>query len=319
MSNVIVDFITANAKALEQLVDLAAYLAILMLIPLLEALRTRIYHLLTLSRPINCIMVIFGVVTGALISVNNAYLYADKILLAGIVAALITAGGNAIDDYFDRKIDRMNKPERPIPSGKLKPELALVYAFFLFILGIAISFELPKSCMLLAAVNSIILVFYPKIKNINGIAGNIIISYLTASVFIFGALLGQNVFSGWLIAIITFFAVFAREVIKDIEDIRGDMRIGRKTIPITFGKGFAAKVAAIMLILAMLLSPTLFVSDILLSLGIFLLLPSYTMFVYAIYNFANAERAQKLIKAGMLLSILAFFVSSKNFWLLINA
>ncbi len=322
MSNVIADFIIANAKALQQLIDLTAYLVILMLIPLLEALRTRVYHLLTLSRPINCIMVIFGVITAAFISVDQVYMYADKILLAAIVAALITAGGNTIDDYFDRKIDQINKPNRPLPSGKIKPELALVYAFLLFLFGIFLSFELPKSCMLLAAVNSIILVFYPKIKNISGIVGNIIISYLTASVFIFGALLGQNIHAGALMALITFFAVFAREIVKDIEDLQGDRCMGRKTIPIIFGKDFAAKIAAITLILAMLLSPTLFFSDNLVSSGFLLLLPSFAMFVYAIYlsfTLTNIRKAQKFIKAGMLLSILAFFMSSKNFWLLINA
>ena len=52
-----------------------------------------------------------------------------------LIILTITGAGNVINDYYDREIDAINQPSRPIPSGKISPGHARIYAVFLFLAG----------------------------------------------------------------------------------------------------------------------------------------------------------------------------------------
>lgn len=194
----------------------------------------RLAGFFTIIRPAN------SVVAG--LATIVAYLIATGTLVPGIillmaVVTLITAAGNVINDYYDAEIDAINRPERPIPSGTVSRNAALLYAGVLFVLGIIISVFTPLLCLVIAVLNSALLVAYAARLKSTPFFGNAAVSYLSSSIFLFG-----GAFDGWSgfvhmlpVAAITFLAMLARELLKDAEDIEGDRAGGADTLAIRIG------------------------------------------------------------------------------------
>ena len=110
---------------------------------------------LRLCRPLNCLMSGIAVVIAALISVSFGITsFWLPVLLATIVAILLTATGNILNDYTDREIDKISHPDRPIPSGKIKPTSALKLAVSLIIISLILSWFINIACFLIA-INSV--------------------------------------------------------------------------------------------------------------------------------------------------------------------
>jgi len=241
------------------------------------------------------------------------------ILTAAAVATLVTAGGNSINDYYDRDIDAINKPKRPIPSKRIKSNIALWYSLSLLGLGIFMALFLNPFAFLLAAVNSILLVLYASSLKKTGFLGNITISYLTGSVFLFGGAVINTVTSWWIglvLAVFAFLLTAGREIVKDIEDVKGDKTAGARTLPIVIGELKSAIVAMAFLLIVILLSPLPFFLGIfhwvyLLVIGIadiILLYSSYLLLAKP--GKKSAARVQKLIKYSILIALLAFLSGS---------
>ncbi|MBI2583273.1 MAG: UbiA family prenyltransferase, partial [Candidatus Aenigmarchaeota archaeon] len=90
-----------------------------------------------ITRPNVCALTVLGIIIGALV-VGILGFYAELVyaVLAGL---LLCAGGNVINDFFDAEIDRVNRPERPIPSGHITPNSALYYYLVLSVIGLALA------------------------------------------------------------------------------------------------------------------------------------------------------------------------------------
>ena len=93
-------------------------------------------------RPVNCIMSAFAVYIAAIIS--GAIFFGTyptiEFTYALLTTFLVCAGGMVVNDIFDIEADKINKPKRPLPSGKIKVRTAKTYAAILFIIGVAISY-----------------------------------------------------------------------------------------------------------------------------------------------------------------------------------
>ena len=90
---------------------------------------------LEILRPFNAIMGVIAVLLVAIISGDfNIY-----VPVACVIVFIFTGAGNAINDYVDHKIDAINKPERPIPSGRISLNAAAIYATSLFIIATIMS------------------------------------------------------------------------------------------------------------------------------------------------------------------------------------
>lgn len=201
-------------------------------------------------RPVNAVVAGLAGIVGFLMATGTL---SPGVAWVFLVVFLVTAGGNAINDYCDVEIDRINRPGRPIPSGAVDRDSVLSYSTVLFLAGLAISFVMNPLCVAIAAFNTLLLVWYAvSLKRTPG-AGNIAISYLTASIFVFGAAYaGTGAAVRVLpIALVTFFAMLARELWKDAEDVSGDAAGGASTLPVRMGVypvirlGFAFLVIAI--------------------------------------------------------------------------
>jgi len=189
---------------------------------------------LNITRPANAVMA--GVATVVAYFIATGTLVPATILLL-VVVMFITAAGNVINDYFDAEIDAVNRADRPIPSGQVSRNAALWYAVFLFAAGIAISLFTNPLCAEIALFNAFLLALYAARFKSMPVVGNVVVAYLAGSMFLFGgAFAGMSGLVHLLpLAVMTFLAMMARELLKDAEDVDGDKAGGASTLPIRIG------------------------------------------------------------------------------------
>src|SRR2546427_12173286 len=143
---------------------------------------------LLLSRPGNTGMSGAGVAVAALAAAGPTGFFARLLAVgfAAVAAALFTAGGNALNDYFDRATDRVNHPDRPIPRGDVSPEQALRFASLAFALSLAAAVYAGPLAVGIVALNFVAMVSYERGFKARGASGNFLIAYLVGSLFAFG-------------------------------------------------------------------------------------------------------------------------------------
>lgn len=190
--------------------------------------------LFRITRPHNSVVAGFAALIGYLIATGTLTLPS---LLLAVIVACITAGGNVINDLYDVEIDRVNRPERPIPSGQVSLSGARLYAGMLFIVGISLAALTTTLCLAIAVINTGMLVAYAVLLKRTPLVGNVAVAYLAASIFLFGGAFAgvEGLFQNLPLAGITFLATVAREVLKDAEDVSGDAAGGAVTLPMIVG------------------------------------------------------------------------------------
>jgi len=211
-----------------------------------------------ITRPHNVAIAAVAVTAGALTG-SATILHPSQIFWAAVAAALITAGGNTLNDVADLAVDAVNKPNRPLPSGRLDPKAALVLAIVLFAAGLAATLPLPPACRLIAAASVGLIVFYDLWASGSTLIGNLVVSLLTGTAFLFGSLAAGTGAWGLIPGVFAFFFDLGREVVKDLEDCEADRTGGLTTLPITAGEGVARRtaIAALLILLALLPVPSL--------------------------------------------------------------
>ncbi len=275
----------------------------------------KIRVLLELLRVRNGVMGFLGVLTSAALIYPENFL-SNQVILAGVVVFIIMGAGNMINDYFDFEIDKINKPDRPIPSRKITRNDTLMLSLALFFLGIALSKNINSYCFGLAVLNSLFLIVYGKYSKKLLLISNFGVSYLVASLFIFGALapfgLNMDLWQKEILFVLTasaFFMTLSREIIKDIEDVEGDQEKYAVTLATKFGKNLAKKVAVVFTLLAIFVS----------CLPFFLSLPNFHLLGYGFFVgiadiiflislTMHPSLAQRLMVFGMISGLGAFFV-----------
>ena len=190
--------------------------------------------LVAITRPVNSLVAGLAALLGYVVATGTLDPFA--LILLPIVA-FITAAGNAWNDLCDIGIDRINRPDRPLPSGKVTPEAAGVLAAALFAAGLVLTIPTGLPCAVIAVANSLVLILYARSLKRTMLWGNVAVSYLSASIYPFGgALAGIGAMERTLpLAGITFLAMLSRELLKDAEDVAGDSAGGARTLAITIG------------------------------------------------------------------------------------
>ncbi|MBW9223106.1 UbiA family prenyltransferase [Methanothermococcus sp. SCGC AD-155-E23] len=206
-----------------------------------------------LIRVKNCLIASLGAAIAGLIASNFNIHMLDRILLASLVVFLICGFGNVINDIYDVDIDRINKPHRPLPSGRVSLKGAKVLAWILAISGLLLSL-FNWICFVIALLNTFILYLYARLFKRDKRIGNLLVAYLTGSVFLFGGASVGNILITFILFLCALLTTWAREVVKDFEDMEGDRERGVISLPIKYGKR-ALYLALGLLILAVILSP----------------------------------------------------------------
>jgi geranylgeranylglycerol-phosphate geranylgeranyltransferase len=269
----------------------------------------------SLTRPVNSLVAGLAAILAYLIDTGTVV---PQTLFLFAIVALITAAGNVINDFFDVKIDAINRPDRPIPSGAVSRAAARGFAVTLFLAGILVSFFTNPLCIGIAVVNSLILIAYAGKLKRTPLLGNITVAYLSASIFLFGGAL--NGWNGLVhiipIAAITFFAMLSRELVKDAEDVEGDKAGNADTVPIRIGIKKTSRLALISTVLAVAASfipyfwwGTWYLAGIIIvdSLILFAALRGLKCATPACIK---ASMASSLLKAGMFTSLVVFTLSA---------
>jgi len=207
-----------------------------------------------LIRPLNCIMMGFAVIVGA--SLVSALNLTTNLLLGFVTSFSFTAASMAINDYYDRQIDAINEPNRPIPSGAVSPNQAIVFSVILIAVGFTAAFSTNLPSFLVAAVALVVSVAYITKGKKTGLFGNFLVSTSVVIPFIYGGLaVGNLELSTLLFVAIVFLSNTAREITKGIVDVEGDHSHNIKTVAVAYGARSAAIAAAIFSLLAVCLSP----------------------------------------------------------------
>ncbi len=184
-------------------------------------------------RLVNALIAGSAVLLGAFLSSHHL---SFSVYLSGLSVALITAGGNLINDYFDVEVDRINNPERLIPSGKMTRRQVLITSIILFFIGNGLFAFIDIYLFLIGIFATILLTLYTPFLKVHPLVGNIAISGLVALTFLVGGIASfGNLKDLGFPALFAFLLNLPREILKDGEDLVGDRKAGMRTFPIVFG------------------------------------------------------------------------------------
>ncbi len=149
---------------------------------------------------------------------------------------LIAAAGYIINDYYDIKIDLTNNPKRVVIGKVFTRRVALFTHFSFNLLAIFISFFLGWSIFITVFISGFLMWYYSNSLKRLALWGNITISLLTGvSIYYVTFLSANNTTLVIIYAVFAFTISLIREIIKDMEDIKGDELYGCKTLPIVWG------------------------------------------------------------------------------------
>lgn len=278
---------------------------------------------LQLIRYGNCLMAAFSAAIGVLIAYNiisgsagSIPFPLNAIIYVGSVVFLVTGAGNVINDYYDVEIDRINKPERPIPSGRISKSKALYFSVSLFTVGTIIAFFINVICGIIALFNSLLLVYYAATLKRTVLIGNLSIGYLTGSTFLFGGAVfytNDGIEAVFVLFLLATLATIAREIVKDIEDMEGDKQDGASTLAISIGAEKASYMASGIGFVAVLASPLPYLQSLLSIRYLAVVFVADILFflaVAAILKEKDPAKSSKLFKMAMFAALIAFLVGT---------
>lgn len=255
-------------------------------------------------------MAALGALLAALVCAGPELLldYVLEVVLSMVIVVLFTAAGNALNDYFDREVDKKAHPERPIPMGLVRPRNALILSLSMFVVAIVLSVFVSPWSVAIVLTSTLFMVAYELFLKAEGLAGNLTISWLTGALFLFGGAAVDRMDVAWVLGALAFLATLGREVVKDIQDIEGD-RGSRTTLPMRVGAWRSGQVASAFFIGAVLLSPIPYLERLLSVWYVPAVAVADAMFIYAsIVHFGNPEKGQKMAKLAMVVALVAFLL-----------
>ena len=287
--------------------------------------------LLKMSRPNNLLMIVFAMIA---FRFGFAHTIAPQdftqwMQYLGMITTivLITAGGNFINDYFDVRVDRINKPEAVFVETQVKRRVVILAHIVTTALGILISFFVGKSMhsylpFIAAIAVSLALGLYTPFFKKRVLSGNLLVSLCIGAIPLWSVWPQlSNLHIGFWTLIFSVFAFtvnFSREIVKDIEDAEGDAAENYKTLPVVMGTQ-TARIYALMFLFAALITAgvTLFIAatqqhslGTLYLIGMGMCLP-LTISLFAVFMANSKEgfhKASLILKIAMAVGITCGFV-----------
>ena len=215
---------------------------------------SRLKAYIVLGRPINLLLSILTVLMTA--SFFVPFPQWEKVLSALLTVVLLNAGGNAVNDLYDEDIDRINRPRRPLPSGQLSRKNVRHYAVITFTMGnISALYTGWIPFVIAALITTPLMIVYSARFKRRPLTGNLIIAFILGLVFIFCSLVYGNVKLCITPAVLAFFYTLIREIIKDLEDIKGDKAEGARTLPVCIGEKKTRMITSFLLLFLVLVLP----------------------------------------------------------------
>lgn len=223
-----------------------------------------------LVRPFTLLIPAVGMTSGSLIALGSAPRWQSDwsdtsggilwhIALGALMAAILNGASNAINQIFDVEVDRINKPERPLPSGRMTVREAWAVALFCFALAWSLALAINIVCFFLAVAASILTTIYSapplRVKR-NGFWANITIAIPRGTLLCvagWSTVKSVGYLEPWWIGSIYGLYFLGAATTKDFSDIEGDRRTGCRTLPVIYGVRKASYLIAPFFVLPFLL------------------------------------------------------------------
>jgi 4-hydroxybenzoate polyprenyltransferase len=209
-----------------------------------------------LGRPFTLVAPALGFLSGALTAIGAAPPETWSLglmvppILGSLMAATLNAGNNALNQIYDLEIDRVNKPKRPLPSGRLNITQAWIFTAITYVAALVLAWLVaPRGrheCFWLVAIAVVCTFIYsvPPLRTKRlGIWANITIAIPRGTLLkVAGWSSVKTVFGvePWYIGAIFGLFLLGATTTKDFADMEGDRRGGCRTLPIQYGVQRAA-------------------------------------------------------------------------------
>ena len=161
-----------------------------------------------------------------------------------------------LNDYFDIEVDKVNSPNRPLPSGLIQPASAIALAAITTLIGMTVSGFIGKTAILLYIIFWLVGFLYNwKLKEM-GLFGNLLVSSSVAITFILGGIVVGEPWNKtvWILSLMVFLFDLGEEIAADAMDIEGDKKRNIKSIAILIGKKNALRISVILFGLVIIVS-----------------------------------------------------------------
>lgn len=279
----------------------------------------QIIGVIQLVRPVNLILAVAGVAVGASLSAGPGEAFSSgnvaSVVVAMLSALAIGSAANAVNDLYDVDIDRINRPDRPIPSGIVDPRVARTVWWSGAVAGLGLSLPLSAAHLAIALFAVVaVFVYSYRLKQIP-LVGNFLVALVVSLAIIYGGLATGQVGLSWVGAIAAFLLSLAREITKDLEDIDGDRANGVKSLPIAFGTRSARTVVLILIAVTIAASPLPFTHLSFSGLYLFSVLVAGLLLLFAIWLLggtparSNYKRASFMLKSAMIVGMAGLVVA----------
>jgi len=237
----------------------------------------------------------------------------------GFICGFFLSGSALIsNDYFDLEVDRINMPQRALPSGRITPRGALILSFVAGLIGLMAAFALSPLAFVFSVVIWILGFLYNwKLKSA-GLVGNLIVCTSVAMTFVLGGIGVGQWRNGmvWTFGLIAFLFDLAEEIAGDAMDAEGDRQRDSRSLAIRRGKRTALRIAGILfgLVVVVTMVPIIWgglglsylmgisVTNLIIIVNTIKLLKSKTP--------AEGRRAMRALYIGASAGLLAFLIGS---------
>ncbi len=263
----------------------------------------------SLTRPVNCMIASLSVLAGVYIADSEILKF--SVLLAMASGWCLCAGANVLNDVCDMDIDRRNKPERPLASGRVSGRTAGWLAVVMYTTGTGIAVFLGPSHVIIATGAVALTVLYNINLKRHLLIGNLVACGAASLAFVYGGLLGTDVLHTLIPTGFAFLFHFGREILKDMEDIPGDRAGHVVSAPIRFGVSSARLIITVtfLFLMAATIWPYgagVFGMRYLALVSLVNLILAYVLWsIWRDTSPDNAGRLSRILKANMVIGVMA--------------
>lgn len=203
---------------------------------------------LKLTRPFTLLPPFFGFLAFGLVALGSqrpidwSWQTLLPILIGACAASVLNSASNIVNQYFDLKIDSINKPHRPLPSGEVSKKSALIFMGFLYLLAFVLAYLVPnKEYFIIVVFTAFVTYAYsglPFRTKRFGFLANLTMAIPRGGLLVvagWSSVRSVLTPEPWLIASVFFLYILGASTTKDYADIEGDREHGCRTIPVMFG------------------------------------------------------------------------------------
>jgi geranylgeranylglycerol-phosphate geranylgeranyltransferase len=195
------------------------------------------------------------VVMGQLLALGK-FASAQEIISGFLSVFFISASILVLNDYIDVETDKINAPNRPIPSNLVTPLEALLLSIGLMVIGLVLSYFINGITLFCSVILLIIGILYNWKFKKDGFLGNIMVSFSVGMTFIYGGVSVGLAFYKivWFFALLVSLIDLGEEIASDAMDVKGDAVINSNSLAIKYGKQAALKISGYIFLFVILLT-----------------------------------------------------------------